>query len=167
MTTYQAKSTKSLSFEVTQGDQLIGKLSYKSWFKFNAVIEMADKQTYQVQPKGFWGTTIELKDGESVLLNFKMNWNGEIVLQTYFEGFEIGYVFKHRGLFKDSYVLADQDGAELLAMKPHLKWSKMNYEYEIATSDTFDAFTHKEILLMTSLHCANYYMSMMSASVGV
>jgi hypothetical protein len=68
---------------VTKTTNLIGKLSYKSWFKVNAVIEIANNTNYQVEPKGFWGTTIELKDGEKVLLKFKMNWNGEIVVQTY------------------------------------------------------------------------------------
>jgi hypothetical protein len=161
MAEYQAKSSNSLSFDVTKDDKLIGKLSYKSWFKFNAVIEIANNsKNYQVEPKGFWGTTIELKDGERVLLKFKMNWNGEIVVQTYFNDLEQGYIFKARGVFKGSFILINQDGIELLVMKPHLKWNKMNYEYQITTSDSFETFSNKEILLMSSLHCANYYMSM-------
>ncbi|WP_257669815.1 hypothetical protein [Parapedobacter tibetensis] len=163
MTEYQAKSNQSSSFDVTKDDKLIGKLSYKSWFKFNAVIEIANNSNYQVEPKGFWGTTIELKDGEKVLLKFKMNWNGEIVVQTYFNDIEKGYIFKYSGVFKASFILIDQEGTELLVMKPHLKWTKMNYEYQITTSDTFKTFSNKEILLMTSIHCANYYMSMMVA----
>lgn len=159
MAEYQAKSNTSLVFDLTQGDKLIGKLSYKSWFKFNAVIEIANTN-YQVEPKGFWGTTIELRDGEKVLLKFKMNWNGEIVVQTYFNDFEKDYVFKHRGIFKESFILTDPEGIELLVMKPHVKWSKMNYEYQLTTSDSFETFSNKEILLMTSLLCANYYMSM-------
>ena len=163
MAAYQAKSN-NLSFEVTTADKLIGKLSYKSWFKFNAVIEFANGSAYQVEPKGFWGTTIELKDGEKVLLQFKMNWSGEIVVQTYFNNIEQGYIFKHRGIFKDSFILVDQAGIELLVMKPLLKWNKMNYQYQVNTTDRFETFPDKEILLMISLHCANYYMSMMMAT---
>lgn len=166
MTVYQAKSINSLTFDLTKGDTLIGKLSYEKWFKFNAVIEIADNQNYQVVPKGFWGTTIEIKDGEKLLLQFKMNWNGEIVVHTYFNDLEKDYIFKHRGVFKESFTLTDQEGIELLVIKPHFKWNKMNYEYQITTSDTFEAFSNQEILLITSLHCANYYMSMMS-STGV
>jgi len=151
MAEYQAKSSNSLSFELTKDDKLIGKLSYESWFKFNAVIEIANNSNYQVEPKGFWGTTIELKDREKVLLKFKMNWNGEIVVQTYFNGSDKGYIFKHRGIFKESFILVDQDGIELLIMKPQLKWKKMNYEYQITTSDIFESFSNKEILLMNSL----------------
>ena len=160
MAEYQAKSNNSLSFDVTKDDKLIGKLSYKSWFKFNAVIEMADNSTYQVELKGFWGTTVEVKDGEKVLVKFLMNWNGDIVVQTYFDDFEKGYIFQHKGVFKESFILLDQEEIELLVMKPHLKWKNMNYEYQLTTSDIFEAFSNKEILLMTSLLCANYYMSM-------
>jgi hypothetical protein len=166
MTEYQAKLNNAVSFDLTKDDRLIGKLSYKSWFGFTATMEIANRSTCQVEPKGFWGTTIELKDGENVLLTFKMNWNGAIVVQTKFRGIDKDYIFKHRGVFKESFILTDHDGIELLVMKPHLKWSKMNYEYIITTSDSFDVFPDKEILLLTSLHCANYYMSMMMASIG-
>jgi|SRR6478672_3110837 len=167
MAVYQAKSGNALSFEVSKDDQSIGNLSYKSWFKFNAVIELANNSIYQIEPKGFWGTTIELKNGENVLLQFKMNWNGEIIIQTYFDTVEEDYVFKHRGVLKESFTLTDKRGSELLVMKPHFKWNKMNYEYEITTSETFDALPDNKILLMNALHCANYYMSMMMSSMGV
>lgn len=167
MTEYQAKSNTSLSFDLTKDDKLIGKLSYKSWFKFNAEMEIANNSNYQIEPKGFWGTTIELKEKEKVLLKFKMNWNGEIVVQTYFDAFEKDYIFKQRGVFKESFILINQEEIELLVMKPHMKWRKMNYEYQITTSDLFETFSNKEILLMTSLLCSNYYMSMMSSAIGV
>ncbi len=163
MKEYQVKPNDSLCFELTQGERLIGKLFYKSWFKFNAAIEMANNRNYQVEPKGFWGTTIEVKDNEKVLLKFKMNWSGEIVLQTFSNDLEKGYTFKHRGIFKESFILADQEGVELLVMKPDFKWKKMGYEYQVTTSDTFELFPDKEVLLMTSLHCANYYTSMISS----
>lgn len=167
MAVYQARSSNTLSFEVSKADQSIGILSYKSWFKFNAVIQLANNSTYQIEPKGFWGTTIELKGGDNVLLKFKMNWNGEIIIQTYFDTVEQDYVFKHRGVFKESFIVTDKEGTELLVMKPHFKWNKMNYEYGITTLEAFDAFPNNEILLLNALHCANYYMSMMMSSMGV
>ncbi|MES2862647.1 MAG: hypothetical protein V4666_00875 [Bacteroidota bacterium] len=167
MTEYQAKSNSSLSFDLTREEELIGRLIYKSWFKFDAEMEIANGSSYQIVPKGFWGTTIELKDKEKILLNFKMNWNGEIVVQTYFNDLQKDYLFKHKGIFKESFILLDQEETELLVMKPHLKWSKMNYEYQITTFDNFENISNKEIVLTTSLLCANYYMSMMASSMGV
>ncbi|HCM33267.1 hypothetical protein [Chryseobacterium sp.] len=165
MAEYYAKSNNSLNFEVTNDDKLIGTLSYKNWFKFNAIIDIAAYKSYQVEPKGFWGTTIELKDGEKVLLKFRMNWNGEIIVQTYFDGVKESYVFKHRGIFKESFVLTDKIGSELVIMKPNFKWNLMGNEYQMITSDTFENLSNKEVLMMISLHCANYYMSMMSAAI--
>lgn len=164
MTEYTVKSGNSLVFELAKNETVIGNLKYKSWFRFSAEFEILHSK-YQIEPKGFWGTTIELKEGEKILLKFRMNWNGEIVIQTYFNEIKKGYLFKHRGIFKESFVLTDEEGTELLVMKPDLKWHTMNYGYQITTSDTFDAFAEKDILLMTSMHCANYYMSMMMAGM--
>ncbi len=63
-------------------------------------------------------------------------------------------------------MLVDESGMELLVMKPHLQWKSMYYEYEITTAHAFENMTDKEILLMISLHCANYYMAMVTASIG-
>ncbi|MDR6920233.1 MULTISPECIES: hypothetical protein [Chryseobacterium] len=164
MAEYQAKSINSLTFEVTDEGHTIGKLIYKGWFSFNAEIQTSEV-SYQIEPKGFWGTTIELKDNEKVLLKFRLNWNGEIVVQTYFNGVKESYAFKYRGVFKESFVLTDQEGTELMVMKPHLKWTSMNYEYRITTSDAFEASSYKDILLLNSLHCANYYMAMITSAM--
>lgn len=164
MVEYKAKSDGSLTFVVSKDEELIGRLLYKSWFTFDAIIELADDSRFTIEPKGFWGTTIELKDGEKVQLKFKLNWNGDTVIQTHFDGFEKGYLFKHRGFFKESFVLIDQDGVELLVFKPELKWSKMNYEYHITASGSFESHPDKKMLLLSSLHSANYYMSMASGT---
>ncbi len=166
MTSYHAKSNNALSFEVTKEEQLIGTLTYKSWFQSAAAISLADHTTYQVAPKGFWGTTIELRDGERVLLHFKMGWNGTIIIQTYFNGLKQDYIFKRSGFFKGIFILADQEGTEILTMTPDLKWNTLKYEYRITTADTFDVLEDKEILLMNAVHCANYFMAMMMTGVA-
>lgn len=166
MADYQVKSTNSLTFDLTKEEVLIGELIYKSWFKFNATIGIANDSAYQVEPKGFWGTTIEVKDHEKVILKFKMNWSGDIVIQTYFNDIEKDYIFKHRGVFKESFLLIDQEGMELLVVKPQWKWNKMSYGYQITTSDSFEMLSNKELLLLNSIHCANYYMSVMMAGVA-
>lgn len=164
MAEYQANSTSQLNFDITKGDVLIGKLIYKSWFKFNATIELANNKSYEIEPKGFWGTTIEVKESDNVLMKFKMNWKGEILIQLISNHIEKGFLFKHRGIFKESFLLADDQASELLVMKPHIKWNKMNYQYTLTTSDSFESFDAKELLLIASLHCANYYMAIMTTS---
>jgi len=165
MATYHAKTTNGLSFEVSKDSEVIGQLTYGSLLKFNAVITIADA-AYPVEPKGFWGTSIEVRRGEQVLLSFSMGWKGQIVLQRYFSSAGEKYVFDHHGVFRESFVLTDQDGKELLVMKPQLRWAKMSYEYELVTSNTLEATRDKDILILTALHCANYYLSMTMAMMG-
>lgn len=162
---YQAISKKFVIFELTKDDHPVGKIIYNNWFKFDAEIEIGNKK-YQVEQKGFWGTTIALKENEDTLVEFKMNWSGEVVLHALFEEIEKGYMFKHKTLFKESFALIDQDGTELLILKPHLKWNSMQYEYYISTSDEFELLPNKVILLMSSLHCANYYKSLTTSYMG-
>ena len=39
------------------------------------------------------------------------------------------------------------------------KWNKLNYDYNIETTRDFDNFYKKELLLLSTLHCINYYMT--------
>lgn len=145
---YSATSEKFTIFKITKDEKIIGELHYKNWFKFNAEIEILNSK-YQVEPKGFWGTTVEVTDGKNV------------ILKTYFDDTEKDYIFKHQGFFKESFVLTDPKGSELMMMKPNFKWNSLNYEYQMTTSEILETFDEKNILLLISVHCANYYMSMM------
>jgi len=166
MSVYQTKADSLLSFDMTKEGRSIGKLKYKSWFRYHAVITTGNS-SYQLEPKGFWGAGIELKEREKTLLKLAMNWKGEIAVQTYFNGIAEDYILKHKGVFKESFILTNRDGTELLVMKPHLKWTKLNYDYQISTSDVFESSANKELVLMASLYGANYYMSSIMSSIGL
>lgn len=157
---YQAISEKFTHFKISKDNKQIGQLIYKSWFNFSAEIEILNSK-YYILPKGFWGTTVEVLDGKTVLLKFTMNWDGNIVMNIYFSDVEKNYTFSHKGFLRESFVLSDEKGMELLVMKPNIQWRSMKYDYHINTSEFFETFEEKYILLLTSLHCANYYMSMM------
>ncbi|AZA60270.1 hypothetical protein [Chryseobacterium indoltheticum] len=157
---YLAIAEKYTDFKITKDGMQIATLNYKNWFKFNAEIEISNSK-YLVEPIGFWGTTVEVLDGKKVLLKFTINWGSNIIIETYFDD-EKSYIFKHRGFFNESFVLTDQKGSELLMMKPNFKWNNLNYGYKITTTSIFESLNNKNILLLNSLHCANYYMSIMA-----
>lgn len=159
-------STDIRKFSMTENESELGRLDYTSWFSFKAEITLYDSKVYEVAPKGFWGTTIEVKDGEDVLLSFKMHWNGSIIIKTFFEGNQQDFIFKHKGLFKNAYVLLDKEEQELAVMQPDFKWMKFRYDYAISGSDVFKKAEHNNLLFLTIVHCANYYMSMMSGAMG-
>ena len=162
---YQVKSTDSKHFELTQADAGIGRLEYESWFSFKAEIILADHNRYVVHPKGFWGTTIEIKDQEQVLLDFRMNWKGQILIRTTLGSNEAYYILTQKEMLKNTFVLLNAEEAELLSIEPDFKWSKLNVEYQIVASGAFGQLARKELLLLTAVHCANYYITMMSAAV--
>jgi hypothetical protein len=162
MTEYKAKSTDTLSFSLTQDNNPVGELTYDSWFTFKAKLELTDNKSFTVEPKGFWGTTIELKDSQNILLKFKMNWNGDIVIHTNFDNKEKDFIFKRRGVFNESFVLLDKEKNELLVVKSDFKWNKLKYDYVLTASDTFDNFDNQAILLLSIIHCANYFMAGMA-----
>jgi hypothetical protein len=161
---YQAKSVDTKHFKLTQADTEIGLLEYESWFSFKAEIILADHTRYAVHPKGFWGTTIEIKDQEQVLLDFKMNWKGQILIRTLFGSEENFYILRQKGLLKNTFVLLHQEETELLSIEPDLKWSSLSYDYQLTASDAFAQLARKELLLLTAVHCANYYLTMMTAA---
>ena len=160
-----AKSTDTKNFSLAISQKEIGKLIYKKRFSFDAVVELSDSTTYQIDSKGFWGTTIEIKKEDIVLLSFEMNWKGNIVISTYFDG-EREFIFKHKGTLKSRYVLLDKDENQLLVAQPDFKWSTFNYDYLIEAEKIFANNKHNDLLFFAIVHCANYYISMSTAAVG-
>lgn len=160
---YKAKSTNSRNFSLTNGNSPVGELTYAKWYSFNAEIQLADNSTYQFEPTGFWNSKIELKKAEEVLLGFEMGWYG-IILKTKFSGNTQNYLLKTKGLLSSKFVLVDEAENELLVAETDFVWSKLRFDYTIDTSMEFDRTENKEIMLLTILHCINYYLTIISAA---
>lgn len=161
MANYTAISTDAKHFVVKEEENTFGNLEYKSWYSLKANMQISgDYATYQFVPKGFWGTTIELKKGEQVLLHFKMSWNGDIIILSNINDVETGYKLKYTGFLKPSYVLENKEGNKLLEVKPSFKWTKFTCDHVITSTPEFEAIPYSKLLLLTALHCTNYYITM-------
>ena len=104
MAQYKANSTNSQNFDLTSGNKKLGELTYKKWYSFNAEIVMANGTKFQLEPKGFWDSKIELKDESKVLLEFRMGWKG-IIIKTLFNNQEETYLLKLKGLLSNKFIL--------------------------------------------------------------
>ncbi|WP_139920519.1 hypothetical protein [Hymenobacter sp. DG01] len=167
MAEYQVKSMESRTFRLLTEGAALGELHYTEWFSFKAVLTLADGTSLRAEPKGFWGTTIELKNQEaSVLLSFKMHWNGNIVLKSRLGGEGRALVLKNQSVLKNTYVLQDKHGQELLTIQPDFKWSNANYDYTIHSTGLFETFEDKQLILLTAIHCTNYYMTVSAGAVA-
>ncbi len=160
---YKANATNSHNFTLRFDYQKVGELVYKKWYSFSAEIQMTDGTKYQLEPTGFWDSKIELKDDTQTLLEFKMGWKG-IIIKTLFNDSKEVFLLKLKGLLSNKFVLLDTNDEELMAAETSFKWSKLNFDYNIETTQVFDKFENKELLLLTILHCINYYITIVAAA---
>ncbi len=163
MAFYKANSTNSRNFKVTLENQEIGELLIKKWYSFDADLIMSDGKNYQLITKGFWDSKVELIDGSQTLLDFKMGWKG-IVIKTYFDNQERQYLLKLQGFINSKFILIDESDQELSVASTDFKWLTLNFDYDIETTSSFDQLRNRDLLLMTMLHCMNYYISYISAA---
>lgn len=167
MAEYIVKSENTKLFSLFFNDKELGTLHYENWFSFKASIQVEKNREYHVTPKGFWGTTIEVKKQYGdVLIKMKMNWKGNIVIQTNLDKVERDFLLIQKSMLKNVFILQDKDERELLVIKPDFKWKKINYDYEINSTPAFDLLPDNSLLLLVVIHCANYYMTMMMTTIA-
>ncbi|NUY79613.1 hypothetical protein HUK80_01800 [Flavobacterium sp. MAH-1] len=159
---YKVNSTDSRNFSLSKSDVLIGELKYSKWYSFKAEVSLADGSIYTLEPKGFWDSKIELRKGDKTILYFEMGWKGIVI--NFIES-EKKYLLRLKGLLSSKYVLVDIHDKELLAVETNFKWSKLTFDFNIETSGEFDEFDNNEVLLLTTLHCINYYMAFVNSTV--
>ena len=80
---YQVVSKGLKQLEIIANNEAIGKLEFKKWSSIKADI-IAGNQTYQIAPKSVWDTTIEVRKNNTLLLQFTINWKGNIAITTNF-----------------------------------------------------------------------------------
>jgi hypothetical protein len=160
MEQYSAKaiSTFSQTFHMMKGEEYVGMLSYKKWYSYNSQIELASGTKYDLEQTGLFGTNIVVKDGETVLMNCHMNWKGQIIIESFFNDTLIGYMLKNVNLINDKIVLLNSDEKELMTMIPHTKWFE-NRCVDIVLSEELGSMPHKELFLLTALHCTNHLLT--------
>ncbi len=158
---YKANSVSALNFILSADQNKAGELIYEKWYSFSAEILLAGGRKLKLEPFGYWDSKIELKEGSKILLDFKMGWHG-IVIRTYFDDKEQNYLVKTKGLLSNKFLLLDTGNRELAVAETNFKWAKLNFEYTIETDAEFDKFENKDLMLLTMIHCINYYMTMVA-----
>lgn len=165
MADYLVTTDGTRTFHLSRATTPVGSLQYAEWFSFAAQIALPDGATFQLKPKGLWETTIELTQADKTLLRFAMDWKGNIVIKSKLQESPRAFIFKLKSLLKNTYVLQDKDQQELALVQPDFQWSKLSPHYTISTTPEFEQLPAGELLLLTLVHCANYYMTMTAAAV--
>ncbi len=158
MKQFKAISTDSKNFNLTIDNIHLGSLNYLKWYSFQASILLANNSEYKLEPKGFWDSKIELLQNGVSLADYKLSWSG-IIINTKLDGIENSYLLKKKGLFSSQFVLVNSEEKEILSVESDFKWTQLHLDYLITVSDDFGHYSHKELFLLTILHCINYYLN--------
>jgi hypothetical protein len=150
--------TDNKTFRLTDNEQLLGELTYKSLFSYKAEITLTNSDHYDIKSVGFFGTSITVTKNEIEIANLKMNWKGQIVI-TFHNDQE--FVFKAKGVFPINYVIENKEEEELIRLVPNFNWGKFNYNYEIS----FDKKPQDMLFVLLGVYAANYYIAAVAGSV--
>lgn len=166
MANYRVNAESAKKLKLYENQKLLGELSFENLFLYECEIRLSGGKVYQIKPKGFWGTTIELLENNVALINFKMHWVGDIMITSLLGSSKKQYMLQKIGFFKYSFSLQDKEGRQLLTIAPDYKWNSLRYNYNILTSDDFENFEHKLLMLTSVAYCIKYYMAQMAAIVA-
>ena len=153
----EVKSTDKKTLQLIDQEQRLGELAYESLFFLKAQIKLANGEVYELNPTGFFGTSITVTKSGNEIANLKMNWRGQIVI-AFQDGQE--YLLKAKGIFQDKYILENKEAEKLIQFDPKFNWSKFDYNYDI----TYDKIPQDILLILLGVYASNYFIAMMSGS---
>jgi hypothetical protein len=158
MATYHASPIGNRTFSLKMANTLNGQLKYLDCMFMKSSIALSDNSTFKVESRNFWKTCIDItKDGEKIL-SYKMEWNGTIVLCLY-SSYQV-FKLKTKNIFSTTFKLTDNNGSELMEIKPCYKWNKLDFEFKANSSENFERLSQKELLIFASIHAIKAYMNM-------
>ena len=151
--TFIAKSVDYRSFELfDESETSLGKIVYPKWYSTKAEIHIGSK-IFKTDTKGFWTTSVEVTEYERVLLKFKMDWKGNIIMTSLQDG-EKHFIIKKEKWYSNILVMKDETEKVYFHLKRNFKWKDFKFHYEIALEEDLD-----ELTLLSIIHVVNYFSS--------
>lgn len=163
MSQYLVKSIDQKNYSLLQNEIELSSLAYTNWTLTELEI-IINNSIFEIKPKGFWGTTKELKLNDTLILSIKLDWKGNMILHFEGENEENDFLFKRNGIFSNSYVLQNSQDDILLEIKPDFKWNKLKFEFNIETNDILENMNNKYLLIMCTLFCTKQFIRMASSA---
>ena len=153
MKTYTATSQNSRNFILeNENQEILGELIYPKWYSTKAEIHIGSK-IFKTDTKGFWTTSVEVTEYERVLLKFKMDWKGNIIMTSLQDG-EKHFIIKKEKWYSNILVMKDENEKVYFHLKRNFKWKDFKFHYEIALEEDLD-----ELTLLSIVHVVNYFSS--------
>ena len=152
----QIQCTDNMTFELTDGSEKLGHLTYNGLFSFKAQA-LVGKDNYKITPKGIFSPIITITQNNTEVASMQMNWKGHIIIS--FPNRQ-EFILKATGTFFNKYVLEDQNQQKLMLLNPDFNWAKFTYTYTIS----YDTKPQDLLLVLLATYSANYYLAAMSSA---
>lgn len=151
---YIANSIDQKYFIIKNADeQEVASLQYDYWYSIKATIKTNDAG-YTIKPKNILETAIYVMQNENIILEFKMNFKGDILLKDIKHGHQ--YKIKSKGIVNYKLHLFDENDNQLAEITPDFVKKTFNFNYQIQTNDHFETLPNKDLLIPLLIHCSNY-----------
>lgn len=150
----EIKCTSSKTFELTEGSEKLGQVTYDSMISFKACATIGNDH-YQLTPAGIFSTLISVTLHDMELASLKMNFKGHVIIS-----FQNGqdFILKPTGPLMTKYALEDKNQQKLMLLHPDVNWAKLGYNYSIS----YDHQPQDLLLVLLATYAANYYIASMS-----
>lgn len=151
-------------FQLTDLDnRFLGKLVYEKWASYKASATTQYAEFFDFKSKGFWHQYIAVERDGAEIASLKMNWKGNIVIDIKGNDIEQDYIVKSVGIWQPYFTLQDHFGNDIIALRPHMKWTTGTCNYTIDINPDFQNQVDETLILMAT-YCANYILSMMQGA---
>lgn len=155
----QATCTNKKTFQLSNKEQLLGELIYKSLFSFSAEIVMHKTEIYLIKPVGIFSNCINVFKNDIVIATLKMNWHGQVVIH-FKDGQE--YLLKAMGLLQSKYIVENKNGEPFILLDPQFNWSKFNYNYTIS----YEKQPQDVFFVLLCIYATNYLIFSTTSSIA-
>ena len=154
----KAECTNQQTFQLSENNQTLGSLHYKTIFSSDAEVVLPNNERYEIKPNGFFGTSVIITKNSTAIAELRMNMKGQIVI-SFTNGEE--YIFKNTSFLNNKFVIENKNTEKLIQYDPNLNWSKLNYNYNIS----HNLKTQEPLFILIGVYAANYYIAAMSGLV--
>lgn len=159
--TFDIKALDYKNFALLEKQNQLGTLTFNNYFSQSCgIIRMNNTINSTFKSKGFFRTGTQIIRGNNVIFSTVSNWLGGLKIFSVCDNKK--YFLRTKNFWKNTKVLLDETGKEILILSKKYNWKNWNYNYSFVVTAEFDSIVEKELLLF-SLMQSDYKMTQLNS----
>ncbi|WP_428224907.1 hypothetical protein [Flavobacterium sp.] len=145
---FEIKALDSKNFVLYEKQKQLASLTYDSSFSKNCgAIRINDTNNATFKNKSLLSSEIQFLRDKQIIFSVNKNWSG--VLEICSNVNKNYFFLKTKNFWKNSKVLLDEKGKELIILTKKYNWMNWNYEYSFDVLCELDELAEMELFLFT------------------